>query len=135
MHLLAKENTTLEHSLELSPDHLRAEAYNEYFEVMDLVLEFTTPSIAEEKGIFDLHNFPNPMQSHTWIEFSLDTPSTTQLKIYDMQGRMVFSRSRSWERGEQQWKLDRTDLPESGMYIYELSLADGRKSTSKLIVQ
>lgn len=78
--------------------------------------------LPERSGI--LRNYPNPFNSYTVIEFSLETRQNISLDIYDILGRRIETlSSAACEDGIHRvtWQAD--DIP-SGIYYCRLSLAD-----------
>ncbi|MEM9991087.1 MAG: T9SS type A sorting domain-containing protein, partial [Bacteroidota bacterium] len=67
-----------------------------------------------------LTNYPNPFRNSTTIAFELPTSTSTQLQIFDTNGRIVFSSVEVLEAGKHTITLDNTQLAKSGVYYYRL---------------
>jgi hypothetical protein len=65
-------------------------------------------------------NFPNPFNPVTWIEFSIEKQSHTQLTVFNTLGHKVATlTNESMGAGSYRVKFDGTNLP-SGIYYYRL---------------
>ena len=83
-------------------------------------------------------NWPNPVRSQTTIRFALDRPSQARLRIYDAQGRLVYTLlderlepgtySVPWSR-----RQDAGGRVAPGVYLYRLE-TDGRSASKSLVV-
>jgi len=75
--------------------------------------------------------YPNPFNSLTRIDYSLETPGETSLELYDLSGRMVGSLVRGWiPAGRHITTLKAGNLP-SGVYL--LKLKSGGKAAVKKV--
>ncbi|MBN1561229.1 carbohydrate binding domain-containing protein [candidate division KSB1 bacterium] len=82
--------------------------------------------------------YPNPFNMNTAIPFSLSRTAEIKLSIYDMLGRLVknlFTGEKGPGHFQLQW--DGTDeahhVVPSGLYFYQLSINDGRRSPVQLM--
>ncbi len=75
----------------------------------------------EERGFRLEQNYPNPFNPTTTIEFTLTSPSTVSLTIYDLTGREVASlfNNDQLEDGFHAVDFDATDLA-TGVYFYRI---------------
>ncbi len=70
---------------------------------------------------FELHqNRPNPFIAETTISFILPETSKTELSIYDVNGRVVYTLNKAFNKGYNEVKLDNTVLKNAGIYFYRL---------------
>lgn len=76
-------------------------------------------------GLELMSNAPNPFIEMTLVRFSLPAATDVTLRIYDGQGQEVYATAGAFEKGENHIVLHRTDLPEPGMYAYQLETAFG----------
>jgi peptidyl-prolyl cis-trans isomerase A (cyclophilin A) len=106
--------------------------------VMDSLRIVEAPSgLIDFKPSIRLETYPNPFSESTQISYEVITPGTTQLMIYDIQGRLINSwtervsnpgiKSIVW-RGED---ADFAEVP-NGTYYFVLTTPDG-VGTQKLI--
>ncbi len=64
--------------------------------------------------------FPNPFRLSTVIPFYLSETSLINLRIYDMQGRVVHIVETTLPEGNQEITIDEADLPGPGIFNYHL---------------
>jgi len=76
-------------------------------------------------GLELMANAPNPFIEMTLLRFNLPANTDVTLRIYDSLGQEVYSHTGLFEKGENHIVLHRTDLPEPGMYSYQLETAFG----------
>jgi hypothetical protein len=81
-----------------------------------------------------LPNFPNPFIEMTMLRFKLPDPSQVILRIFDAGGKEVQQKTASFEGGENQLLLQRTDLKEPGIYEYQLETSNGMSLRRKLVM-
>ena len=92
------------------------------------------PSIAPP-SVSNLHqNYPNPFNPETWIPYSLTEEGVVNLKIYDINGRMVRGiwvgyKSPGYYKSKNRaihWdgRNDTGEMVPSGIYFYELITND-----------
>ncbi len=67
-----------------------------------------------------LQNGPNPFIEMTLLWFTLPSNSPVVLRVFDSNGREVFTKSGEFEKGENHIILRRADLKEPGIYIYQV---------------
>ena len=76
-------------------------------------------------------NFPNPFQANTTIRFALNQPGAVTLEVFDLQGRLVVSRSLGVRTaGDQHALFNRGDMG-TGLYLYRLRVADPATGTAR----
>jgi Secretion system C-terminal sorting domain len=69
----------------------------------------------------ELHqNRPNPFVNETTISFILPDDNTTELSIYDVNGRKVYTLNRTFNKGYNEVTINNTVLKNSGIYFYRL---------------
>ncbi len=86
-------------------------------------------------GSFELRqNFPNPFNSETVIQFSLDEAARMSLEVFDILGRRVQTiyRDRTMPSGRHQVSFDAESLP-SGIYLVHLK-SGHRMEKRKMVV-
>ncbi len=65
--------------------------------------------------------FPNPFTSTTRIDFELEKATTTWLKIFDVQGKLIYSEQRYFDSGNHILNLGPHHFPGKGTYICQMS--------------
>ncbi|MEL7530592.1 MAG: T9SS type A sorting domain-containing protein [Bacteroidota bacterium] len=119
----------LEGTYKLGSDTLSAGALNHMLLVrLDAasLLKLSTP-IESERPTIDLSLYPNPNQGTLTVSFA--EPSKAQLKLYDMEARLVAQ----WSLDAQQQQLDLSSLI-NGIYFLTIENKQARY-TSKLILE
>ncbi len=80
---------------------------------------------ATDIGLELMHNAPNPFIEMTLLWFSLPANTDVTLRVFDGQNREVFTKAGAFSQGENHIILHRSDLPEPGLYSYQLESAYG----------
>ncbi|MBP8238416.1 MAG: hypothetical protein KAX50_00515 [Saprospiraceae bacterium] len=115
----ATTNGRLSDLLHLSGRGLNIEAYNHDLQSMGIALRFGGQSLAPDR--FELYqNKPNPVHEMTSIGFYLPRWENVVLTISDLQGRVVLSKSGSFEQGYNEFTFSAEELP-VGVLQYTLS--------------
>lgn len=97
------------------------EAYTSDNEIRAVALRFesgTAVSTFLELG----QNYPNPFAQTTRIPFTLGQEDRVSLRIFDGNGRLLYSEQADFGAGPQEWLLQRNDWP-AGVLYYQLSTA------------
>jgi hypothetical protein len=80
-------------------------------------------------------NFPNPFNSSTTMEFSLDKPGSVTLTVYDILGREIktlFNADKT--AGKHRILFDASSLP-SGVYFYRLRAGDAVETKRMVLLK
>ncbi|MDW8230026.1 MAG: T9SS type A sorting domain-containing protein [Saprospiraceae bacterium] len=67
-----------------------------------------------------LQNGPNPFIEMTLLWFTLPAKSSVRLRVFNSEGREVFTQSGLYDKGENHILLRRADLVEPGIYAYQV---------------
>ena len=97
----------------------------------EVVLDFG--NAMANKSFTLLQNQPNPFSQETVIGFQLPKASGATLTIYDISGRVVFTRTNMYNAGVNQVMIDKADLGTTGVLYYQLSTPEFNE-TKKMIV-
>lgn len=79
-------------------------------------------------GLELMQNAPNPFIEMTLLWFSIPANTDVTLRVFDSQNQEVFTKVGSFEQGENHIILHRADLPEPGLYSYQLESVFGLAS-------
>ena len=112
---------------------VQSEAYGRSDESYEVVLNFVNNEQLNESALFQ--NYPNPFSSETKLGFYLDRAGTTVLQIQDVSGRVVKRVQKYYEKGYHEVFLNRSELPQHGIYYYQLNTDWGYRASKKMIIQ
>ena len=79
-----------------------------------------------------VQNVPNPFTDHTTIEFNLTRSSTAKIKVFNLVGGELWSKTVQAKAGANRVPFETNDL-ESGIYIYNVEAA-GSTYTGRMMV-
>ena len=95
-------------SLSLTSDAVKAEAYDDNLDVMNVEMSFRN---AEQiGGVTLMQNVPNPFVSHTTIQFVMPEAQKATLKVFDITGKTVFTKQGDFTKGNNQIVLTSDQL-------------------------
>ena len=109
------------------------------YETLPVIKGVANPTAVEEEAVpeaFALHqNYPNPFNPTTTITYTLAHTARVQLRVYDVQGRLVRTLlDKTLPAGSYAQPFDATGLP-SGTYLYRLETPDGHQSRQMTLVR
>jgi hypothetical protein len=92
-----------------------------------------TESIKTWNDLVVEQNYPNPFNSLTQIKYAISKPELVQLKIVDMQGRLVYSQSEKHnEPGTYSFTVEANSI-KPGVYFYSVQCGDYTSEVRKII--
>lgn len=77
-------------------------------------------------------NEPNPFTEKTQITFSLPEAANATLKIFDVNGQMIYTKTGSFGKGINAFTINKKDLSSTGVMIYQVE-SGNYISTKKMI--
>ncbi len=106
---------------------LLPEAYSPELMVSEARLQFNgaVSTVAPEKAISQVHNYPNPFYTSTAIHFHQATAGSVALRIFDSQGQLVHEQHDHYTQGYNKIKLNDEHLKQSGIYYFQLESPQG----------
>ena len=112
---------------------------HDVYETLPVIGGTASPTAVEEEAVpeaFALHqNYPNPFNPTTTISYSLAKTGRVQLRVYDVQGRLVRTLlDKTLAAGSYAQSFDASGLP-SGTYFYRLDTPDGHQSRRMTLVR
>jgi Dockerin type I domain len=123
----ALQKGKLSEHIRLSSELISSEAYLKD-ETFDLKLRFKN----DAESSFELYqNQPNPFDAATKITFSSPSQNVATLKIYDLNGRTIFQKELSCEKGYNEFLFEKNNLT-NGLFRYELMINGEKKSKNML---
>ena len=127
----ANATGTMSQSLSLSSDVVKAEAYDDNLDIVKVDLSFRN---AEQiAGVTLMQNVPNPFVSQTTIQFVMPDAQKATLKVFDITGKTVFTKTGEFVKGNNQIVLTSDQLGAAGVLYYQLE-SNGFTSTKKMIM-
>jgi hypothetical protein len=124
----------LSNMLSVSSRITKAEAYNLNNDRLDVAFRFNGTNGSTISGVgFELYqNQPNPFVNKTFIGFHLPEATDATLRIFDENGRLVFSQTGAFAKGYNSFAIDRQLITTTGMLYYSVeTLHDS--ATKKMI--
>lgn len=116
--------------IRLNSNVTRAEIYNgNNLETNKLTLRFAG---LEAEGFVLHQNEPNPFQDMTSIQFNLPEAGEATLTIMDVTGKVVYTKSASFEKGINAFQVSKNDLNTTGVMIYKVESGQ-HSATAKMI--
>ena len=115
----ALETGNLREMLSIGSRITKAEGYQE--NVLHQVNRFDLALRFPDMGTFALfQNHPNPFVGATEIAFNLPEASEATLKVFDANGRVLFTQTGNYERGTHTITLEKSALDALGVLYYQL---------------
>ncbi len=131
-----KQTGQLADFFQLGSRATNARAYKEKGTAMQLDLQYDSSQIPKAEKAFILYpNTPNPFSEQTQIRFYLPSDSPLTFSIYDEVGRRIHQNTKFFQKGEQQIELNKTVLPHSGIYFYQLQSEQYQASEKMIFIQ
>jgi hypothetical protein len=76
--------------------------------------------------------FPNPASGNVFVSYSLSTPATVSIEVYDVLGNKLEQKIRDNEAGEYHSTIDIQKLPD-GIYFVKIRAGD-QMASEKMVV-
>jgi hypothetical protein len=131
----ATQDGKLSSMLGVSSRVTKAEAYSTGGDRMDVAFRFngTNGSIVNGVGFELYQNQPNPFVSKTVIGFHLPEATEATLTVFDETGRMIYTVTGDFAKGDNAITLDRAQINTTGVLYYKLETATD--SAAKKMIQ
>jgi hypothetical protein len=118
--------------------YYRVTAYNSLYESDPAVASATT--LLKPNRVYLSHNYPNPFNSGTTLNYELTESSRAVVTVYDILGRKVRTLRDNWHEADWytvSWngKNERGERVSSGIYIICLAVKSFRKYQKALLVK
>ena len=110
----------------------RTEAYNKTNDLMEMELVFSVVEQVQDDYLL-FQNIPNPFDSETIIQFYFPESNEANLIIQDAAGRIIYQQSDSFDKGYHQLTINKSDLPNTGLFYFTLQTANFT-ATKKMIL-
>ncbi|MFK7933230.1 MAG: HYR domain-containing protein [Saprospiraceae bacterium] len=130
--IIAEETVELDDVLTITEEHINAELYDTDLTKRPLQLQFNA-TITAANDLVVMQNVPNPFSQQTTIQFTIPQAEEVNLSVFDVSGKLLFTQQRAFTKGQHEWQLSRTDLPQTGMLYYQMS-TDSKVVTKKMLL-
>ena len=120
----------LSETVSISSRVATAEAYNDASDVLDVQLAFNGTVAANDFRV--MQNQPNPFKDATVIPFNMAEAGTVTLKVMDVTGKIVSVKEGDFNKGYNEFKLTRNDVPSAGVMYY--SVETGTNTVTKKMI-
>jgi len=119
-------------NFKLSNIGLNPELYlDDELNTVPLAIEWRT--IMENESLFTVYqNNPNPWTNFTKVDIALPKAEVVNIKVYDVNGRLISSSSENMNAGMNTIQFDNMKISGSGVFYYEISTAS-RSERYKMI--
>lgn len=129
---VAKQSGRLSDLLQLERGGISSEAYSSNLDVQSLGLLFHT-EMASDAGLMVYQNQPNPFANQTIIPFELTKAERLELTVFDVSGRVLLNQAALFNKGYNEWQINRQELAGSGILYYKVS-SETETVTHKMVV-
>ena len=124
------ETVNLSDVISINSTHTVAEAYNNDLDVHTVGVQFNR---AEGQAFQLFQNQPNPFNGETMIGFNMPKSGLATLKVMNIAGQVLTTKSAEFVRGYNQIALSKSELNASGVLYYQIETAD-HSATKKMII-
>lgn len=118
--------------ISVNSEYTQAEAYTTSGDLLNVALNFNTGATLSTDFALS-QNTPNPFTGETVIRFNLPEAGNATLKVLDVQGKVLISKSGDFAKGVHQFEINSKQLGTTGVLYYQLESADN-VATKKMIV-
>jgi hypothetical protein len=88
---------------------------------------------ASTSSVSKAYNRPNPFRDMTTIFMESNREEKAVLRVFDLNGRAIFTRDVNLVVGENEFIVNKTQLREAGIYMYEIE-SNFQYSTNRMII-
>lgn len=134
LEIAADKDTRLSEVLSITSSQTAAEVY-----LGSEAIQFARPVIQFEEGdlihkVSSVLVAPNPFRNQTTLHFENQEAGKVQLKLLDVNGKLLYNESRTFPAGAHNWMLGPAATAErTGIIIYQLQEANGQMHIGKMI--
>ena len=99
-----------------------------YIPIVDIS---TGANYMESKGLKVMRVYPNPAKDFATINYSIDKTQNVKVRVFDVTGKVILQQEETQVAGNQQVKVNLTNLP-AGNYYYTIP-TESTRLTSKIV--
>lgn len=123
---------TMESKTEIDFNLITSELTPEIY-IEESIEQYTLHLIEDSEGTTLNPSFkPNPFQHSTTLSFSLDSPQSVDIHVFDSSGAVYWTLSKSLSAGDHALSIPEQSLPQAGLYFYTIE-SNGKSYSGKLI--
>lgn len=131
VNVIAKADMNTSEIISLNSSVTNAEVYSgDDLNTGKLSLRFAGADNTEAFEVYQ--NEPNPFNDKTTITFNLPEAANATLKVFDVNGKMIYTTNGSFGKGINSFNLSRNDLTSTGVMIYQIE-SGAYTATKKMI--
>lgn len=134
-YLIFKTNSkaSVTNALALSNGNFLSEVYDNNAKNIDLKLRYYSDNGEATAGFYLFQNQPNPFSNTTTISFQLPKDGLVELRISDVNGKILMSKKQYFKSGYNAVEINKSDLNRSGVLYYHLE-TDGYRAARKMLI-
>jgi hypothetical protein len=119
LNVIAKEEKAAASVVAINSNITAAELYaGEQLQTSKLSLRFAGEEKADAFTVFQ--NEPNPFTDKTTIGFALPEAGNATLKVFDVNGKVIYTSTGSYGKGMNSFVLSKAELPTTGVMMYQV---------------
>jgi hypothetical protein len=105
-------------TIAIDGSNLKAEIYaGEVVKAGKLVTQFTNKT---DEGFVVYQNEPNPFNGSTMITFNLPQADNASLRVFDVNGKLLYTKNGSFSKGINNFTINKSELPHTGVMMYQV---------------
>ncbi len=121
-------------SITLDNDVMNAEMYAKDLSTHKVVLHYQVSATAG-KDFMVIGNAPNPWSNMTTIQFYIPNQGNVELKVRDMAGKLLMTRSGHFNKGINTIDILRSEMGNGGVLLYELKFNEAVKIGKMILIE
>lgn len=129
----ATKEIKLSQSLAINSMYTRAESFNGK-QIAGVDLAFDNQNDKPGYNFTLYQNVPNPFHSYTMISFDLPQNDAVTIQVSDLTGRVLITRKIAGVQGYNQYRLEKKDLNNAGVYYYSIETNSARHTRRMIMV-
>ncbi len=131
----AKADVWVSDVMKINDTGLKPEAYSVTDNsIQQIELRYNNLTI-EEGDVVLYQNLPNPWTQMTNIKFYVPQAQEVAFRVFDLNGRIIYSRNIDANQGMNQIVLESEELKTGGVLYYELETNESKKSNKMILIK
>ncbi|NOT37755.1 MAG: DUF11 domain-containing protein [Saprospiraceae bacterium] len=119
------------HFLKINDKLLKPISVDKLGEENGVQLEFRNSNFSD---FVVYQNYPNPWKNSTSLKIIVPEQDEVRLTISDIEGRVIYNQTKQMIKGQNVWNLNRSIIPVSGIYIYQVDYKTRSFSNRMVII-